>query len=76
MYFNAERAGVDMTIRGAVSGRMKRSQAWRVESRASGQATVWGSLLTGLSEVRGPLRRRLSAVRPGGSRDDVDNGVA
>jgi hypothetical protein len=40
--FEASGRGVDMTIRGAVSGRMKTTLACVVESRASGQAAVWG----------------------------------
>ena len=57
--------GVDMTIRGAVSGRMKRTKAWMVESRAS--SDCGGELVTWLSGVGGPSRTsqrcRLSAVR-------------
>jgi hypothetical protein len=43
-----------MTIRGAVSGRMKTTLACVVESRASGQAAVWGTfdLVVGSFEAR------------------------
>lgn len=63
-----------MTIRGAVSGRMKRTLACVVESRASnGRATVWGNLLLGCRKL---VTRRLHAEPLSGSSDDVDNGVA
>lgn len=41
--------GVDMTIRGAVSGRMKRTKAWMVESRAS--SDCGGNLRLGCREL-------------------------